>query len=280
MHIDFYSVSCIGLKRPVNQDSVFAESFDDRIGLFVIADGMGGHYMGELASQHITEEISIWWQEQLDSDFCKGFDECRCELLRILRDANDHIFDNYTAKGKICGSTVVVMFIYEKKYFLVNVGDSRLYMYEDNCLKKLNFDHTYGEVAVKNGTITKEEAVNSPKREKLVEAIGCKKEFNEYQFCDAIGYTRYLLCSDGLYKMLPLSKLNAEVGKMKSPVQKICRNLIKKVYSAGAKDNVSCILIDISDGKSEPFIDVDLILWVIILVIMTFLLFYLFLGGK
>lgn len=277
MHIDFYSVNDVGLKRPTNQDSIFAQVFGDRVGLFVVADGMGGHYMGEIASQYITEKVRIWWDEQVLNNFCKSFNDCKWELMQVLQTANSYIFDNYTDKGKTCGSTVVIMLIYEEQYFLVNVGDSRLYVYIDNTLRKLNFDHTYGEVAVRDGIITREEAERNPKREKLVEAIGCKKEFNEYQTCDVVGNNRYLLCSDGLYKMLPINVICDAVGNRKYSIKRICKELIKKVYSAGAKDNVSCIIVDVSDKpQTAVSINKNLILTALLIFLIIVVLLIIF----
>lgn len=243
-----------GLKRPSNQDSIFSKVSDDnRIALFVIADGMGGHYMGELASGAITSGFASWWTYLSGGGFERSYEECVEGIREVLRDANKYVYDNYTASGHTCGSTVVVLFIYNEKYYMINVGDSRLYEYHSKNLRQISFDHTYGSIAVRDGKMTAQELLNAAdkKYDKLVEAIGCKKEYNYFEVGDDLKNNRFLLCTDGLYKSVPMKTITKGIRSRKK-LSVITGALLKAVLAAGARDNVSMIIADIFDENYKP----------------------------
>lgn len=252
MNITFSDVSDKGLKRPSNQDSIFSKISDDnRIALFVIADGMGGHYMGELASGAITSRFSEWWTSLSGCGFERTYEECVSEIREVLKNANEYVYNNYTASGNTCGSTVVVLFIYGIRYYMINVGDSRLYEYKNKGLHQLSFDHTYGSVALRDGKITEKEIAGNKKYEKLVEAIGCKKEYNTFELENELSNNRFLLCSDGLFKAVPIKIIEKKIRSAKK-LSNISDALVKSVFAAGARDNVSMIIIDIYDENYKP----------------------------
>lgn len=252
MKITFSDVSDKGLKRPSNQDSIFSKvSEDNRVALFVIADGMGGHYMGELASGAITSGFSEWWTALSGCGFERTYEECVAEIRQILQNANRYVYDNYTASGHTCGSTVVVLFIHGIRYYTINVGDSRLYEYKNKKLRQISFDHTYGSVALRDGRITEKEITENKKYQKLVEAIGCKKEYNCFELGTELCNNRFLLCTDGLYKAIPIKIIEKKIRSGRN-LSNINDALMKAVFAAGAKDNVSMIIIDIYDENYKP----------------------------
>lgn len=273
MKITFSDVSDKGLKRPSNQDSIFSKvSEDNRIALFVIADGMGGHYMGELASGAITSGFSEWWTALSGCGFERTYEECVAEIRQVLKNANKYVYDNYTASGHTCGSTVVVLFIYGIRYYMINVGDSRLYEYKGKRLHQISFDHTYGSIAVRDGRITEAEISGNKKYGKLVEAIGCKKEYNYFELGTELCNNRFLLCTDGLYKAIPVKIIEKKIRSGKN-LSNVSETLLKDVFAAGAKDNVSMIIIDIYDENYKPVKNKNFNIKKLILPAMCFLAF-------
>lgn len=247
MKITFSEVSDKGLKRPTNQDRIFSKVSDDnRYALFVIADGMGGHYMGDLASGAIINEFTAWWRAFSGSRFEKSFKECMSGINEALDKANNYIYDNYTAQAHTCGSTVVVLFIYIDTYYIVNVGDSRIYDCADGHFTQLSFDHTFGSISVRDGKMTPEEAMADKRSGKLAEVIGCKKSFERYEISGQITNNRFLLCTDGLYKMVTHKFICRNTFSIKS-VKKLTSALLDEVLKAGATDNVSIIAVDCFD---------------------------------
>lgn len=247
LKITFSEVCDKGLKRSVNQDRIFSMVSDDnRYALFVIADGMGGHYMGELASGAIINEFTAWWGTFSDSRFEKSIEECLSGISDALEKANDYIYENYTAQAHTCGSTVVVLFIYNNTYYIINVGDSRIYDCMDGNFTQLSFDHTFSSISIRDGKMTPEEAMADRRSGKLVEAIGCKKSFERYELSGQITNNRFLMCTDGLYKMIPYKFICRKVFSVKS-VNKLTSILFNAVLKAGAADNVSIIAVDFFD---------------------------------
>ena len=240
----FSEIVDIGLVKPSNQDAIFSgKSSDGKYALFVIADGMGGHYMGDLASNAIITEFEKWWTKQSATNFECGYDVCVMEIRNILTDENRYIFSNYTTDKQVCGSTVVILFVFDDKYFMTNVGDSRLYEICGNEAKQLSFDHTFGMVALKNGEITAEQMENDPKRDGLVEAIGAKKSFNSFEAEGTSEDKAFFLCSDGVYKSMEEALLHKILLKRWSPEKKAAY-LKKQIIANGARDNYSMYFIE------------------------------------
>lgn len=237
MRIEYKEFTSPGLIRTVNQDSLFAATIGE-YGLFVVADGMGGHSCGEIASTRLTGALAEWWDDFSHNLY--DFDKCYEDVQSVLENVNESIFNEYTAKGTICGTTVAALFIYDNTMFVINSGDTRIYSSNGFKFKQESRDHVFGREAVISGRMTEKEAKKSPDRYKLTAAVGSKKELKMYASCFPLKYDKFFICSDGVYRYCRNSVIKAAMIR-KFPEKKISAIVNKK----GASDNYSFIRIKI-----------------------------------
>ncbi len=235
MRIDHIEFTSPGLVREINQDSLFAASTDE-YGIFAVADGMGGHSFGEIASGRLTDALAQWWNE-FTPKIC-SFEKCYDDVRRILIDVNESIYNDFTAHGIICGTTAAIVFIYTDMVFFINSGDSRIYSGKGFKVKQESRDHIFGREAIISGNMSKEEVRLSPDRNKLTAAVGSTKELKMYAACLPLNSDRFFICSDGVYKYCKNSVIGAAMRK-KSP-EKIVSSIVNE---KGAYDNYSFIRI-------------------------------------
>jgi PPM family protein phosphatase len=235
------AATSVGRVRHVNEDSYLADP-----PLFVVADGMGGHGSGDLASRIAIEEMRA----------CVPLRPLFAEaVLTALEHANRHIIERDAANRM--GTTVTGLAALETAggYHLMvfNIGDSRVYRLVDNHLEQLSVDHSEVQELVLAGTITREQARTHPRRNIVTRALGSDSgRLPDHWLLPAIGGDRYLICSDGLFSELPdeaiLPLLAAD-----SP-QQAAEALVAAANDAGGRDNVTVIVVDIDsddDGADE-----------------------------
>lgn len=234
--------SDIGKLRENNEDSIFVQNSD--IGclknVFIVADGMGGHKSGEVASSNAVRFFC---------EFIKNTNESKEILDTIVEGvgyANKKVkelsetSDAYTNMG----TTFLVASIYDDKLYIAHVGDSRLYIVRNNEIKQITTDHTYVMDMVKSGVITKEEAKVHPDRNIITRALGVDKNlsidgiFNKIYNDDII-----IMCSDGLYEMLEDDKILNIAQITSLSLEKKAEKLIENANLFGGRDNISVILI-------------------------------------
>ena len=192
----------IGIKKSTNQDSVLAVRAifeNEEIVFSVLCDGMGGLARGEIASASVIDAFWNWFQKDFPETVKTDFD--KSELFKkwenIAVDMNAKIASYGAENGISLGTTLVVMLIYNYKYYIMNIGDSRVYQYTDST-KVLTKDHTYVQRELDMGRMTKEEAKNSPKRNVLLQCIGASPFIQPDFFSDDVHVGEiYMLCSDG-----------------------------------------------------------------------------------
>lgn len=231
-----------GLRRAENQDAIFMKS-DGEIGLFAVADGMGGHSHGEVASATIRDCLSMWWDSFSPEAYNMDFSRMIISLNQILEKANIDIIGK-TAQGEICGSTVVVIFIYRDKYGMLTAGDSRVYKVEHKKLIQISEDETW-ENRPENSHLSLKAKMSHPYYGKLVNAIGTSEQFNLTSRTDSLSKdTAFILCSDGIYKFASPKVFSRTLKSVNA--SKIAETIIKlrdNVYANGAGDNMSLIII-------------------------------------
>ncbi|MCM1577917.1 MAG: serine/threonine-protein phosphatase [Ruminococcus sp.] len=237
MKIEYSEFTSPGLVRSVNQDSLFAAAMGE-YGLFAVADGMGGHSCGEVASARVTEALGKWWNDFSQNHY--DFDKCYDDVRQILEDVNKSIFEEYTSQGRICGTTAAVLFIHKNAAFIINSGDTHIYSSNGFKFWQESRDHVFGREAVISGKMTEKEVKKSSDRNKLTAAVGCKKELKMYAACFRIKRSLFFICSDGVYKYCKNSVIKKAV-KNSFPEKIISREVNKK----GAGDNYSFIRIKI-----------------------------------
>jgi len=234
----------VGRQRDVNQDS-----YATAPGLAVVADGMGGHRGGEVASAIAANEmISRFSAPELDM------------LVTGVEQANKRILDEAAADPNLhgMGTTVVALGLVESDEGIalgaVNVGDSRMYRLTGNVLEQLTEDHSLVEALVREGRITAAEAEVHPQRNIVTRALGVVEhvEVDWFNFTPKIG-DRYLLCSDGLFNEVDAHGIATILATEPDP-QVATEKLIEAANQGGGRDNITTVIADIvaADDASMP----------------------------
>lgn len=236
------AVSDIGLRREDNQDSMFASSEED-FPLFIVADGMGGHKAGDIASCMAVEGIVKY----LKNHHNKFNSE---ESLKILiRKAVEYVNRKIYLKSfevPEClgmGTTITLAYIHKSKVFIGHVGDSRAYLIKKRKIKQITVDHTLVNELIKNGSITPAEAVNHPQRNMITRALGtsCDIEMDFY-IIDIKRDDVFILCSDGLSNMVGEDTILDVINEnTNNNMKEICNSLVELAKDNGGKDNITVI---------------------------------------
>lgn len=242
----FAARSDVGLLRDLNEDSMYAGPR-----LLAIADGMGGHAAGEVASRIAIESVA-----PLD-DMPPGAD-----LIGNLRDAvesaSGYLHDMVAADNALdgMGTTLTALLFAGRRVGLVHVGDSRCYLLRDGELAQITHDHTLVQHLVDEGRITPEEATTHPQRSWITRSLTGHGELElDLSIREARVGDRYLLCSDGLSGPVSEETL-AETLRTATDVQAACDQLIDLALRAGGPDNVTAIVADVvdEDVEEEPIL--------------------------
>ncbi len=234
--------SDVGLVRPGNEDSGYAGPQ-----LLLVADGMGGHAAGELASA-----VAIATVADLDVH-----PPSSSELLNALTDSIDSVGEtigaiiNEEPDLTGMGTTVTGLYWLGSRVAIVHVGDSRAYLFRDNQLQQLTHDHTYVQTLVDAGRITEEQAATHPKRSLLMRALdGMNPVEADLSVREARIGDRYLLCSDGLSGVIDAAAIAGSLT-MSDPTGCVTR-LVDLALERGAPDNVTVVVADVIPAGSSP----------------------------
>ena len=223
-----------GRHRRVNEDAYL--NLDD-IGLWIVADGMGGHFRGDLASRMIVDAFSDLARPQTIDEFAV----LARERLRHANAAICHeVLDAHT--GQIMGSTVVIFLVYNQEWLCLWAGDSRAYLLRDGQLIQITHDHSVVQEMVDSGKLRKAEAVNHPAAHKITRAIGTRSnlQLDEYRSFLRDGDT-VLLCSDGLNREVEDQELAEILDNY--DCEEASRELVDLTLERGARDNVTVAVI-------------------------------------
>ncbi|SIQ98427.1 Stp1/IreP family PP2C-type Ser/Thr phosphatase [Halanaerobium kushneri] len=230
----FKALTDKGKKRSANEDNYFINSDID---FFMVADGMGGHAAGEVASQTAV-------------DFAADFN---FELSNPLASLSDLTFEINQAiikksKQKIdyqgMGTTFAAVIVCNQRLYYVNLGDSRIYLYNksNKTLKKISEDHSLVADLLRKGKITKEEAFNHPKKNIVTQALGLESELDlDKGQLDISGDEYILICTDGLTDMIREEEIKTVFNKHTN-VEKVADELLQQALSSGGLDNITLIV--------------------------------------
>jgi protein phosphatase len=241
MKLTACALTDVGLRRKNNEDCVFADSDN---GLFIVADGMGGHAAGEVASQMAVETLRDFFPprqsppENPADCLPQAFHEANA---RILAAANS----NPTKKGM--GTTLSVLYITADKALLAHVGDSRIYRPRQTRLEQLSIDHSLVAEQLRQGLITTEDARNSQMRNILLQAVGLENTIDI--FCLHLSPQPddlFLLCSDGLTDMLDDHQISQLLAQ-ECPLDQLAVRLVDAAKTAGGRDNIGVVVVKIAD---------------------------------
>jgi serine/threonine protein phosphatase PrpC len=231
-----YAISNTGRVRRHNEDSVL-----DRpdAGLWVVADGMGGHAKGDVASQMIVESLK---NVQLTSGLSQFIDDIEDRILTV----NSNLVEKAreSVKKVTIGSTLVMMVCYDKYCVYIWTGDSRLYRLRDKQLRQITTDHSQVEQYIEQGLISRADALKHPHGNMITRAVGATEElFLDMDMQEMAKGDRYLLCSDGLTKHIPDAEIEQFLAR--GNPEECCTQLVNTTLERGAVDNVTVIIIDI-----------------------------------
>jgi len=244
-----------GKVRTANEDS-FGISAEE--GLFVVCDGMGGAAAGEVASRIAVDTMlksfatvagALAKKDTAADVVPVTADVGVSSLLRdAVDDANHLVYSQAANDSRLhgMGTTLVAMLAREKSVWVAHVGDSRCYRYRDGVLMQLTRDHSLVDEQVKLGQLTREEAERSPLRNVITRAVGSQRSVSaEISEVDTVPGDLFLLCSDGLTRELPDARIEALLKKAKD-LDVLCQQLIEAANNAGGRDNVTCIVVRVS----------------------------------
>lgn len=235
-----------GKVRTHNEDSVTIISNENKEFILAIADGMGGHKAGEVASSIAIEQI----KEKFFSVDSLGNKENAIEWLReVVKEINNKIFEyakkNPESKG--LGTTLVIALKTEDYILYGNIGDSSGYVIKNNTLHKVTKDHTYVGMLLNTGKISEETAKNHPGKNLLTRALGANDPIEIDIFDIDTSVKGLFLCSDGLTNMLTEEQIE-KILNSNLPIEEAVVKLIRKANSRGGTDNISIAYLKKESG--------------------------------
>lgn len=234
-----------GKIREINQDSYYI-SDDENCPLFIIADGMGGHKAGEIASRMAVEIISSSFLDEIKAIGTDANDDSIINAIRnSINKANEEIYRKSVEVEEYSGMGTTVTMAYENngKFFIGHVGDSRAYLLRDNRLWQVTKDHSLVEELVKNGSITREEARFHPQKNIITRALGIDKEVEiDLIVKEKLKEDILILCTDGLTNMLNDNEIK-ELLISSDNMQKACEFMVQLSNEKGGLDNISVVAV-------------------------------------
>lgn len=250
-HLWFGQTSDVGMVRTTNQDAAFSFVSTSRnsnqrpdFGLFIIADGMGGHHDGEKASMytanlvasHITSRIFV---PMLNVDEPND----RIQITEAMIDAVQRANNDVISKVPDGGTTLTAVVVVGDLAYVVHVGDSRVYLVSKDAIEQLTRDHSLVQRLIELDQLTKEEAQNHPQKNVLYRALGQSETLE----VDAVirrlpPNSRLVICSDGLWNMVSEREIS-EIALQSATPQEACDRLVALANQNGGSDNISAIIL-------------------------------------
>ena len=239
------AMSDVGLARQLNEDCWGWTSLDGQAELYVVADGMGGHDGGEVASRMAVDTICRVARDRTLAKTDDG-DSIESILNDAFQMANNAIKMEADARGNDMGTTLVAMLLHEnRRGYVANVGDSRAYVYRDGNLHQISVDHSFVQRLVERNRITREEARTHPQSNILLRTVGTERDVDIDLFrVELEPGDRVLLCSDGLWGEVEDADIASTLETYSDP-RVAARELVRASHQGGGKDNVTLVLVDI-----------------------------------
>ena len=243
--IEFAAITDAGIARDRNED---AYMLTERFGIAVLADGMGGHLAGEVASAMATDIITRHLNEAFNQPEQKNSGDSPYEVTAMraaIQQANTAVFDAARSKPEYngMGTTVVVAVFQANKLYIAHVGDSRLYRIRAGQLQQITEDHSMVQELLKRGLITPEEARTSSNKNLVTRALGVDSGVEaDVRVETFLKGDVYLLCSDGLNDVLTDPDIERVLQQYGKNLDETARLLVKEVNARGGPDNVTVIL--------------------------------------
>ncbi|MEA2571400.1 MAG: family protein phosphatase [Acidobacteriota bacterium] len=249
MQVTAFGLTHVGRQRQHNEDSYLVAG---EPGLFLVADGMGGHAAGEIASRIAVDSISefILHTKEDDGTWPHAYDEhykrSTNRLMAAVRLANTRVLEAMRKDARLrgMGTTVVACLADDDMMSFAHVGDSRAYLIRAGTLSRITNDHSWVFEQVQAGMLTEAEAEKHPLRNVITRALGGALSVTpDASEVETRSGDVYLLCSDGLTGMVPEDEIRDIVDKNTDDLEKACQVLIDTANERGGLDNVTAILV-------------------------------------
>lgn len=241
----------VGRKRKHNEDSLFLAPLN---GLYVVADGMGGHASGEVASQMAVETMGRFFEETARDrertwpyKMNKGLSYEENRIVIGVKLSNKLIFERAQndIRQKGMGTTIVVTSVLDEIIYIAHVGDSRVYRMRDNRLDLLTEDHSLLNDYMKIKPLTPEEIENFPHKNVIVRALGMKNHVEvDLRKESLLPGDLFLLCSDGLSGMLKDEEMEKLLHQYRGNLDLACQKLVDGANNNGGTDNITVLLLE------------------------------------
>ena len=240
MHFQSWSLSDKGLKRLGNQDSFMV---DERAGVFIVADGVGGHMGGEVASALAVETA----REVIAHPKAHMFTP-REVLMQAYRESNFRIFQRSSQEAKLSGmgTTMVMAYVRGSRLYIANVGDSRCYLYRKPYVWQLTEDHSLVNEQIRMGILTEEVARKTIAKNVITRSVGFEPEvFPDIIEREITVNDTYVLCSDGLSGMITDQKMAQIMNEVS--LEKSAPLLLQQALAHGGDDNVTVLVLNFQE---------------------------------
>ena len=242
--MNYYYITDTGKVRDHNEDSVLIVENKSRECLMAVADGMGGHNAGDVASQMAAEEARDLFIQAKSKNFITS-DKKKEWLLDTVKKLNKTLYrcasNNPDCSGM--GTTLILVLIDDLHCLIAHVGDSRVYHFYDNKVKQITKDHSYVNVLVERGEISVEEAKHHPKKNVILKALGTDSRVEPDIYEITLTTQSYVLvCSDGLSNKVTMQAMGAVIFDAITLEAK-GKQLVQLANESGGEDNISLVLL-------------------------------------
>jgi len=247
-----HGVTDVGRNREHNEDAI---SWDMKMGLVLLADGMGGHNAGEVASALAVDSVRTSLSDVVTPEIVGSGIVNYSDAVRDAVDfANQEIHEQSQERPECAGmgTTMAVALFLENRVVFAHVGDSRIYRFRGNELTQVTSDHSLVQEMIDNGYLSEEEAQLSTSRNLITRALGIAEEV-EVDICEEMTQVGdiYLLCSDGLTDMVPDKEIQAILTSDHADMESAAQMLVDMANEKGGTDNISVVLAAMYKAYSE-----------------------------
>lgn len=242
----------VGMIRSGNEDNFAVNATGDH-GVFIVADGMGGHAAGEVASEMAVQIIELELQAVRDLDDRNAADRLTDALRKANRNIHDRTITEVDKQGM--GTTASVLMVSTKRYLIGQVGDSRVYLLRDGALHQLTKDHSYVQEQVDAGFLTPEQARYHPYSNVITRCVGASPDVEPdiYRGEVKVG-DLFLVASDGLTGMVDDRRLQMLLMSRTAPERKV-HSLIAEANGRGGLDNITAIVVQVAPDEDQSTVN-------------------------
>jgi serine/threonine protein phosphatase PrpC len=236
LHIKCGAKSDQGMVRDSNEDTYVA---DDTRKTFLVADGMGGHAAGEIASKLAAEAVEASLAENTSN-------QKEAALQNAVQEANTRVFETQMQKSELrgMGSTLTVLSFSDSRFHIAHVGDSRAYLFRSDNLRQLTQDHSVVWPLYENGILTKEDISKHPQKNLITRSIGTYPQVEVDLYSDDIHEDDiFLLCTDGLTDVLTDKAIAQILSAKVQDMQEFADHLVDEANTAGGPDNITIVVV-------------------------------------